>query len=68
MTPKEKAEDLLMKFSILPEGMNDEVKKCALIAVDEILNDLHQIDEYEYIGAQLITGRILYWQGVKNEF
>jgi hypothetical protein len=40
MTPKEKAEDLLLKYSILKDGHNDLVKKCALIAVDEIINSV----------------------------
>jgi hypothetical protein len=37
MTPKEKAEDLLLKYSILKDGHNHLVKQCALIAVDEII-------------------------------
>jgi hypothetical protein len=54
MTPKEKAEDLLLKYSILKDGHNDLVKKCALIAVDEIINsvdDEHVSDIFnEYWG------------------
>ena len=38
MTPKDKAEDLLLKYSILKDGHNHLVKQCALIAVDEILS------------------------------
>ena len=45
MTPKEKAEELVNKFAKLPEEgtlmwyLSFEIaKKCALIAVDEILN------------------------------
>ena len=58
MTPKEKAEDLVLKYSILKDGHNDLVKQCALIAVDEIQNTkaVYANDvEYDY------------WEEVKNE-
>jgi len=61
MTPKEKAEDLLLKYSILKDGHNDLVKKCALIAVDEIIKEL-----YEW-GEVWMKRRINYWQEVKQE-
>ena len=47
MTPKEKAEELVDKFrneitSFLGDNMKKiNAKKCALVAVDEILNDKH---------------------------
>jgi len=37
MTPKEKAEDLVYKFNTVDAFLID-AKKCALIAVDEILD------------------------------
>lgn len=40
MTPKEKAEDLLLKYSILKDGHNHLVKQCALICCDEVLCDM----------------------------
>jgi hypothetical protein len=40
MTPKEKAEDLLLTYSILEDGQNHLVKKCALITVDKIMDAL----------------------------
>jgi hypothetical protein len=57
MTPKEKAEDLLMKFS------NPFAKSSALIVVDEILSDyknylLHANTEYK---------GLMYWKEVKQE-
>ena len=57
MTPKEKAEDLLMKFS------NPFAKSSALIVVDEILSDyknylLHANTEYK---------GLMYWNEVKKE-
>jgi hypothetical protein len=59
MTPKDKAEELVDKFSFSCREC-DNSKQCALIAVDEILNHHHQeqglyrIDKY-------------YWQQVKKE-
>jgi hypothetical protein len=63
MTPKEKANELYSKFDNLlnkdfihPIVYDNQLKKCALIAVDEILNML--------IGSTTI---ISYWQEVKQE-
>jgi hypothetical protein len=59
MTPKEKAEDLLLKYSILKDGHNDLVKQCALIAIDEIINsvdDEHVSDIFNE-----------YWEEVTHE-
>jgi hypothetical protein len=55
MTPKEKAEDLLIKFS------NPFTKSCALIAVDEILDLIITI--YDYDREELEP----YWKQVKKE-
>jgi hypothetical protein len=57
MTPKEKAEDLLMKFS------NPFAKSSSIIAVDEILSDyknylLHENTDYK---------GLMYWKEVKQE-
>ena len=65
MTPKEKANDLIHKFfsNALPDAVECDRnvgKRCALIAVEEILNhhlqeqSLYRIDTY-------------YWQQVKSE-
>jgi hypothetical protein len=57
MTPKEKAEELLEKFN-LPTGlMSVERKQCALIVVDEILNEYWSHD----------TKRRDWWKEVKQE-
>ena len=55
MTPKEKAEELVEKFSDLEDGEMyiGKAKQCALIAVDEILNSrkdhlVQSIKFYEY--------------------
>jgi hypothetical protein len=69
-SPKEKSKELLNKFASekTPEGYKmfqtlDESKRCALIAVDEILNEFPSQcpgDSYE-------MERHLYWQEVKTE-
>jgi hypothetical protein len=56
--PKEKAVDLLLKYSILKDGHNHLVKQCALIAVDEVLNNIELINNIHQIN---------YWQQVKQE-
>jgi len=57
MTPKDKAKELIKKYSLLSwKGKEFEFeyyKQCALIAVDEILNKDYYNNEY--------------WQEVKNE-
>jgi hypothetical protein len=63
MTPKEKAKELILKFKELPqEGtimfyLAFEIsKQCALIAVDEVINN-----------SPLITEIQNYWLDVKKE-
>lgn len=53
MTPQEKAEELVGKFYFQVDSLNKQ-KQCALIAVDEILNVLPQIER-------------IYWKDVKQE-
>jgi hypothetical protein len=75
MTPKEKAEELVHKFKkysyypttnddvLFVNQLNFNAKQCALIAVDEMLNEYpSQVpkDSYE-------MERHLYWIEVKNE-
>jgi hypothetical protein len=71
MTPKEKADDLIDKF--LPhtkvyheatgwEDYFDSAKECALIAVDEILEELPE-GSIDYG----ISSRRRYWEEVKEE-
>jgi hypothetical protein len=71
MTAKEKAEKLLRDYLIyFPEYYNDleydynveKAKRCALIAVDEIIKEtkLHDKTIYQH-------GRTAYWQEVKQE-
>jgi hypothetical protein len=67
MTPKEKAKELLFKFVALDNDIFCSVnypyaKQCALIAVDEILDD----DVYD-MSEKLFEKRIEYWEEVKQE-
>jgi hypothetical protein len=65
MTPKEKALELVDKFTNLYEGINlglakkHWAKQSVLIAVDEIMNVI--IGSYDYELEKI------YWQDVKNE-
>jgi hypothetical protein len=73
MTPKEKSKDLINSFYYsLPNngsetGLNSTTERykegiqCALIAVDEILQELENVDD----GQTSIPYE--YWQEVKNE-
>ena len=62
MTAKEKAKELVFKFDDTMEFSTPQrfAKKCALIAVDEILKDKEIID-----GMRVINDP--YWQEVKQE-
>jgi hypothetical protein len=80
MTPQEKAKELFNKMSIqtysyqLYAGAHyniDEIgweagKKCALIAVDEIINNIPCREEYGLNGFKLIDNTE-YWEEVKQE-
>ena len=58
MTPKEKAAELIVNYQIKCKSLNyDEAKQCALIAVDEILNELD-------LQNHLLRS---YWYDVKHE-
>ena len=62
MTPKEKAEELVIKFQFKPEGIYKDLdKRCALIAVDEILNVACDESDYDKSVTKI------YWQEVKQE-
>ena len=72
MTPKAKSENLIEKFIPNTRIWNEEkkvwedciesAKRCALIAVDELLDD----DVYD-MSEQPFEKRIEYWQEVKQE-
>ena len=71
MTPKEKALELIQKYNIATWIKFDEIKylttipnakECALIAVDEILNEFPQ-----GFKGNFEERRKQYWQKVKTE-
>ena len=66
MTPKEKAKELFDKFMEPVDGLHkypmcfDTAKQCTLIAVDEIIEALH---EHHWQNRLIID----YWKEVKQE-
>ena len=58
MTPKEKARELVQKFTLMlsPDYYQQEAKQCALICVDEILETYIDLDP-----------KLNYWKVVKQE-
>ena len=67
MTPKEKADQLFGRFAMYlranlryDEEANEDAKQCALIAVDEILEETMERDGMRVVNNQ-------YWVDVKNE-
>ena len=70
MTPKEKAEQLFQLYLPFVESGNIEeiknrCKKCALIAVDEILNNFGSTAEGKHFYTAYST--LDYWTAVKQE-
>lgn len=44
MKPKEKAAELIVNYQLKCKSLNyDEAKQCALIAIDEILNNCYTV-------------------------
>ena len=66
MTPQEKAQELVNRFApyvdTFHKGILENAKQCALIAVDEVLNDDWFIPNREDSLA-----RKKYWEEVKKE-
>jgi hypothetical protein len=63
MTPKEKAQELVEKFRISKAITESYAKQCALIAVDEILNNWKDEASIQFPYGKVIT----YWNIVKEE-
>ena len=64
MTPQEKAEKLIEKFTFICKECDYEynAKQCALIAVDEIISNIEPS-----VSMDVIEARIKYWQEVTQE-
>jgi hypothetical protein len=71
MTPKEKAEELFNKYYELFTYPTNKAKKCALIAVDLLLQYDNYQDErtfiYEDNDEIIWTKYSIYWQEVKKQ-
>ena len=65
MTPKEKAKELIDRFSLVGLQQRNEGVQCALIAVEEILHVLNKI--IEITGSSFVFDEIQYYQQVKQE-
>jgi len=64
MTPKEKAEELVnryLKNEKFQFGFREVRKECALIAVDEVLHSIKNINKYDFGTMNY------YWKEVKQE-
>jgi hypothetical protein len=68
MEPKQKAEELVDKMLFCYQGHIDEytAKQCALIAVDEIINNGGTLYVIEYPPKTFSNGT-KYWKEVKQE-
>ena len=68
MTPKEKAQDLVDKYWITDFDIYlEESKQCALIAVDEIIDLLPNINLIAPIHRKSDEFYFQYWHSVKQE-
>lgn len=65
MTPQEKAEQLVDRFSQITDDYHRPSKQCALIAVGEILEQLNHLPTNGY-GMEYVDV-IEYWNKVKTE-
>jgi hypothetical protein len=68
MTPKDKAKEMYIKFDFVyvqNYTSKFEVKRCALIAVDEIIKECYNWNGSDNV--QWETNRFDYWQEVKQE-
>jgi hypothetical protein len=63
MEAKEKAKELVDKFSNVALLDSYEAKQCALIAVDEIIENLVELSN----GVFTFIHNVEYWQEVKRE-
>jgi hypothetical protein len=73
MTPKEKAKELFNKFQKPIDLLHkypmcfDTSKQCALIAVDEIIQQWEIIDTYIADFGGKLNQSLKYWEKVKQE-
>lgn len=65
MTPKEKAIELVDKFSLVGLQQRNEGVACSLIAVDEIVKEI-QCNEFDF-QLNVPMSVYTYWKNVKQE-
>lgn len=69
MTPKEKAKELYDKYEfvyIQNYTSKHEVKQCALIAIENIIENIESINS-KMINENFKEAILIYWESVKNE-
>jgi len=69
MTPKEKAKELYSKYEfvyIQNYTSSHEVKQCALIAVENAVENIESINS-KMINDNFKEALLIYWEAVKNE-
>ena len=65
MTPQEKAKELVDKFTVIGLQQRNEGIQCALICVDEIMEELEcNADDF---GLDIPSGVYSYWINIKKE-
>lgn len=68
MTPESKANELIQKYFNLTDHMTwEEAKRCALIAVDEIILEWQEVRGETVEARKQIIEKISYWRKVKVE-
>lgn len=73
MTPKEKAEELFNKMDMIiytdQDNWRSQCKRCAIVGVDEILNEIPTeiLDTYKGETNFIINERVEFWKQVKAE-
>jgi hypothetical protein len=65
MTAKEKASEMIVEYQLQCKSLDyQEAKQCALIAVEEVINNINQ----NLINNTILYNRqLMYWLNVKQE-
>ena len=69
MSPKEKAKELYDKYQFVyvqNYTSSHEVKQCALIAIENAVENIEAIDS-KMINDNFKEALLIYWEAVKNE-
>jgi hypothetical protein len=73
MTPQDKAMELMLRYyELIPMNTISFAKQCALIAVDEIVNQFQSMSDTKsvlFINDEItyVIHHLVYWQEVKQE-